>query len=122
MLDPLCAGPLRECFLEDLLKVLLCIKILLRQAAIQLTLRSIIAHCTFHITSRFFQIGEAKQTGGIRKESAGARMLHNCRFTAGEITDRTVTNPRILKPYARGLRAAKLAKGTLDVCLILPWG
>src|SRR5262249_14817706 len=121
MLDSPSAGPLRECLLEDPLKILLSIKVLLRQAASQLTLPSVIAHCTFQITSRFFQIAKAKQTRRIGRESAGARMLYNRRLTAGEIADRTITTPCILKRYARRFRAAKLAKRTLDVCLIFPW-
>src|SRR5205814_3110330 len=58
---------------------------------------------------------EAKQAFRVGQKSARTRVLHNGRLAAGQVAQRPVADPRVLKIGTRGLGATELAARPLNV-------
>src|SRR5215470_4596250 len=62
-----------------------------------------------------FRRRKTKHAFAVGQELAWPRVLHYNRLSAGQITHRAITYPRVLKLHTRTLRAAKLATRLLDI-------
>src|SRR5437667_70565 len=61
---------------------------------------------------------EAEHALAIGKERAGAGVLHDDGFAAGQVTERAIAHPGVLESHARPLGATELTTRPLDVSLI----
>jgi len=68
----------------------------------------------------FVHVAKAQETCRIRQESAGAGVLDNGRFAAGQIAESPIADPGGLQPDTGWLYAAKFAARLLNVSLIVP--
>src|SRR5437016_6029075 len=67
---------------------------------------------------RLLDSRESQESFAVGQERAGAGVLHNGRFAAGQITKRAVANPGILKPHARAFGATELAARLLNIRVV----